>query len=576
METKYDNNKLNESQSTESQDGKGLNFVEQLIYDDLKEGKNGGRLNTRFPPEPNGYLHIGHAKAICMDFGVAEKFGGTCNLRFDDTNPVKEDVEYVDSIREDIKWLGFDWGNREYYASDYFPQLFDLAVRLIKEGKAYVDDQTSEEIAAQKGTPTTPGTESPYRNRTPEENLDLFMRMNAGEFEEGARVLRAKIDMASSNMHFRDPIMYRIIKHPHHRTGTTWKVYPMYDFAHGQSDYFEGVTHSICTLEFVPHRPLYEYFVNELADETYRPRQIEFNRLNLTYTVMSKRKLLQLVKEGLVAGWDDPRMPTISGMRRRGFTPQSIRNFIERIGYTKYEALNSISLLEYAVREDLNRIATRVMAVINPVKVVITNYPEGQVETVEMENNPELPDSGSHEMPFSREIYIERDDFMENPPKKFFRLAPGGEVRLKGAYIIKCEDVVKDADGNITEIHCTYDPETRSGLPGSQRKVKGTLHWVSAAHAIDATARMYDRLFNVENPAAETDRDFREMLNPDSLQVINNIKVEPFVAQNAIVGTKFQFQRIGYFTPDYDSSTGNLIFNRTIALKDSWEKEQKK
>lgn len=576
METKYDNSQLNESQSTESQDGKGLNFVEQLVYDDLKEGKNGGRLNTRFPPEPNGYLHIGHAKAICMDFGVAEKFGGTCNLRFDDTNPVKEDVEYVDSIREDIKWLGFDWGNREYYASDYFPQLFDLAVRLIKEGKAYVDDQTSEEIAAQKGTPTTPGTESPYRNRTPEENLDLFMRMNAGEFEEGARVLRAKIDMASSNMHFRDPIMYRIIKHPHHRTGTTWKVYPMYDFAHGQSDYFEGVTHSICTLEFVPHRPLYEYFVNELADETYRPRQIEFNRLNLTYTVMSKRKLLQLVKEGLVAGWDDPRMPTISGMRRRGFTPQSIRNFIERIGYTKYEALNSISLLEYAVREDLNRIATRVMAVINPVKVVITNYPEGQVETVEMENNPELPDSGSHEMPFSREIYIERDDFMENPPKKFFRLAPGGEVRLKGAYIIKCEDVVKDADGNITEIHCTYDPETRSGLPGSQRKVKGTLHWVSAAHAIDATARMYDRLFNVENPAAETDRDFREMLNPDSLQVINNIKVEPFVAQNAIVGTKFQFQRIGYFTPDYDSSTGNLIFNRTIALKDSWEKEQKK
>ena len=576
METKYDNNELNENQSTENQDCKGLNFVEQLVYDDLKEGKNGGRLNTRFPPEPNGYLHIGHAKAICMDFGVAEKFGGTCNLRFDDTNPVKEDVEYVDSIREDIKWLGFDWGNREYYASDYFPQLFDLAVRLIKEGKAYVDDQTSEEIAAQKGTPTTPGTESPYRNRTPEENLDLFMRMNAGEFEEGARVLRAKIDMASSNMHFRDPIMYRIIKHPHHRTGTTWKVYPMYDFAHGQSDYFEGVTHSICTLEFVPHRPLYEYFVNELADETYRPRQIEFNRLNLTYTVMSKRKLLQLVKENLVAGWDDPRMPTISGMRRRGFTPQSIRNFIERIGYTKYEALNSISLLEYAVREDLNRIATRVMAVINPVKVVITNYPEGQVETVEMENNPELPDSGSHEMPFSREIYIEREDFMENPPKKFFRLAPGGEVRLKGAYIIKCEDVVKDADGNITEIHCTYDPETRSGLPGSQRKVKGTLHWVSAAHAVDATARMYDRLFNVENPAAEADRDFREMLNPDSLQVVNNIKVEPFVAQNANIGTKFQFQRIGYFTPDYDSSSVNLIFNRTIALKDSWEKEQKK
>ena len=575
-ETKDNNNQLNETQNADNQNSKGYNFVEQLVYDDLQAGKNGGRLNTRFPPEPNGYLHIGHAKAICMDFGIAEKFGGTCNLRFDDTNPVKEDVEYVDSIREDIKWLGFDWGDREYYASDYFPQLFDLAVRLIKEGKAYVDDQTSEEIAAQKGTPTTPGTESPYRNRTPEENLDLFMRMNAGEFEEGARVLRAKIDMASSNMHFRDPIMYRIIKHPHHRTGTTWKVYPMYDFAHGQSDYFEGVTHSICTLEFVPHRPLYDYFVDELADETYRPRQIEFNRLNLTYTVMSKRKLLQLVKEGLVAGWDDPRMPTVSGMRRRGFTPQSIRNFIERIGYTKYEALNSVSLLEHAVREDLNRIATRVMAVINPVKVVITNYPENQTETVEMDNNPEQPDAGTHEMPFSREIYIEREDFMENPPKKFFRLAPGGEVRLKGAYIIKCEEVVKDADGNITEIRCTYDPDSRSGLPGSQRKVKGTRHWVSAAHAVNATARLYDRLFNVENPAAEPDRDFRDMLNPGSLQIVNNIKVEPFVAQNAAPGTKFQFQRIGYFTPDLDSTSDNLIFNRTIALKDSWEKEQKK
>ncbi|MDE5812009.1 MAG: glutamine--tRNA ligase/YqeY domain fusion protein [Muribaculaceae bacterium] len=557
-------------------DNKGLNFVEQIVADDLKEGKNGGRLNTRFPPEPNGYLHIGHAKAICMDFGVAEKFGGTCNLRFDDTNPVKEDVEYVDSIKEDIKWLGFDWADREYYASDYFPQLFELAVRLIKEGKAYVDDQTSEEIAAQKGTPTTPGTESPYRNRTPEENLDLFMRMNAGEFEEGSRVLRAKIDMASSNMHFRDPIMYRIIKHPHHRTGTTWKVYPMYDFAHGQSDYFEGVTHSICTLEFVPHRPLYDYFVDELADETYRPRQIEFNRLNLTYTVMSKRKLLQLVKEGLVAGWDDPRMPTISGMRRRGFTPASIRNFIDRIGYTKYEALNSVSLLEHAVREDLNKISTRVMAVMNPVKLVITNYPEDQVEMVEMENNPEQENSGTHKMPFSREIFIEREDFMENPPKKFFRLAPGNEVRLKGAYIIKCQDCVKDANGNITEIHCTYDPDTRSGLPGSARKVKGTLHWVSAAHAVDATARIYDRLFNVENPSAEPDRDFREMLNPDSLKVVENIKIEPFVAENASPGMNFQFQRIGYFTPDKDSTPGNLIFNRTIALKDSWEKEQKK
>ena len=564
--------------NTEAENGKKeiLNFVEQTVLDDLKAGKNGGRLNTRFPPEPNGYLHIGHAKAICMDFGVAEKFGGTCNLRFDDTNPVKEDVEYVDSIREDIHWLGFDWGDREYYASDYFPRLFDLAVRLIKEGKAYVDDQTSEQIAEQKGTPTVPGTESPYRNRTPEENLDLFMRMNAGEFEEGARVLRAKIDMASPNMHFRDPIMYRIIKTPHHRTGTTWKVYPMYDFAHGQSDYFEGVTHSICTLEFEVHRPLYEYFVKELADESYCPRQIEFNRLNLTYTVMSKRKLLQLVKEGLVAGWDDPRMPTISGMRRRGYTPESIRNFINTIGYTKYEALNSVSLLEHAVRDDLNKKATRVMAVINPVKVVITNYPEDKVEMVSMDNNPEEEGAGTHEMPFCREIYIERDDFMENPPKKFFRMTPGQEVRLKGAYIVKCEDAVKDAEGNITEIHCTYDPDSHSGAPGAARKVKGTLHWVSARHAVDATVRLYDRLFSVENPAAETERDFREMLNPDSLKVVEGVKVEPFVAENAERGTKFQFQRVGYFTPDYDSKPGALVFNRTIALKDSWEKEQKK
>ncbi len=564
-----------EIKENETNEARGLNFVEQEVFNDLQAGKNGGRLNTRFPPEPNGYLHIGHAKAICMDFGVAEKFGGTCNLRFDDTNPVKEDVEYVDAIRDDIHWLGFDWGNREYYASDYFPQLFDLACRLIKEGKAYVDDQTSEQIAAQKGSPTVPGTHSPYRDRSPEENLDLFIRMNNGEFEEGSRVLRAKIDMASDNMHFRDPIMYRIIKTPHHRTGTTWKVYPMYDFAHGQSDYFEGVTHSICTLEFVPHRPLYDHFVDELAGPDYRPRQIEFNRLNLTYTVMSKRKLLTLVKEGLVAGWDDPRMPTVSGMRRRGYTPKSIRKFIDTIGYTKYEALNSVSLLEHAVREDLNAIATRVMGVMNPVKVTITNYPADKVETVSMENNPELPDSGTHEMPFSRELYIEREDFMENPPKKFFRLAPGSEVRLKGAYIIKCEDVVKDAEGNITEILCTYDPETLSGMAGANRKVKGTLHWVSAAHAVDAEARLYDRLFEVENPAAFPDRDFREMLNPNSLEV-RQIKVEPFVAQNAAQGTKFQFQRIGYFTPDLDSTPDHLVFNRTIGLRDTWEKEQKK
>ncbi|MBD5233307.1 MAG: glutamine--tRNA ligase/YqeY domain fusion protein [Bacteroidales bacterium] len=565
-----------EKELTEGTATKGLNFVEEEVLADLKAGKNGGRLSTRFPPEPNGYLHIGHAKAICMDFGVAEKFGGTCNLRFDDTNPVKEDVEYVDSIREDIHWLGFDWGDREYYASDYFPQLFDLAVRLIKEGKAYVDDQSSEEIAKQKGTPTVPGTESPYRNRSVEENLDLFMRMNAGEFDEGSRVLRAKIDMASPNMHFRDPIMYRIIKTPHHRTGTTWKVYPMYDFAHGQSDYFEGVTHSICTLEFVVHRPLYEHFVKELADDTYCPRQIEFNRLNLTYTVMSKRKLLQLVKEGLVAGWDDPRMPTISGMRRRGYTPRAIRNFIDTIGYTKYEALNSVSLLEHAVRDDLNRIATRVMAVIDPLKVVITNYPEGKTETVTMENNPEDPEGGVHEMPFSREIYIERDDFMENPPKKFFRLAPGSEVRLKGAYIIKCDEVIKDAEGNITELRCSYDPDTLSGMAGASRKVKGTLHWVAADSAVDAEVRLYDRLFDVENPAAETERDFREMLNPESLKVVKGAKLEPYAAKIATPGAKLQFQRIGYFTPDYDSRPDALIFNRTIALKDTWEKEKKK
>ena len=565
------------NKETENNEARGLNFVEQEVYNDLQAGKNGGRLNTRFPPEPNGYLHIGHAKAICMDFGVAEKFGGTCNLRFDDTNPVKEDVEYVDAIRDDIHWLGFDWGDREYYASDYFPKLYDLACRLIKEGKAYVDDQSSEQIAAQKGSPTVPGTNSPYRDRTPEENLDLFQRMNAGEFEEGSRVLRAKIDMSSDNMHFRDPIMYRIIKTPHHRTGTTWKVYPMYDFAHGQSDYFEGVTHSICTLEFVPHRPLYDYFVNELDKGDYRPRQIEFNRLNLTYTVMSKRKLLALVKEGLVQGWDDPRMPTICGLRRRGYTPKSVRKFIDTIGYTKYEALNSVSLLEHAVRDDLNAIATRVMGVMNPVKLVIDNYPEGKVETVTMENNPEQEGSGVHEMPFSRELYIEREDFMEDAPKKFFRLAPGKEVRLKGAYIVKANEdgVVKDADGNITEIHCTYDPDTLSGMPGANRKVKGTLHWVSAAHAIDAEARLYDRLFDVENPSAETERDFREMLNPNSLEV-RKIKVEPFVAQNARQGEKFQFQRIGYFTPDYDSTAEHLVFNRTIGLKDTWEKEQKK
>lgn len=562
--------------NNEIEDKKSLNFIEQIVESDLKAGKNGGRLNTRFPPEPNGYLHIGHAKAICMDFGIAEKFGGTCNLRFDDTNPVKEDVEYVDSIMEDIHWLGFDWGDRLYYASDYFPKLWDLAIRLIKEGKAYVDEQSSEEIARQKGTPTQPGIESPYRNRSVEENLDLFERMNKGEFEEGRFVLRAKIDMASPNMHFRDPIMYRIIKHPHHRTGTKWNVYPMYDFAHGQSDYFEGVTHSICTLEFEVHRPLYEYFVKELADDSYCPRQIEFNRLNLTYTVMSKRKLLQLVKEGLVADWDDPRMPTICGLRRRGYTPESIKNFIQKIGYTKYDGIISVSLLEHSIREDLNKTATRVSAVLNPVKLIITNYPENKVEYLETENNPEDPEAGTHQIPFTRELYIERDDFMENPPKKFFRLAPDQEVRLKSAYIIKCTGIKKDSDGNVEEIYCEYDPDTRSGMPGSMRKVKGTLHWVSAEYSSTAEVRLYDRLFNVENPAEEKDVDFRELLNPDSLKIVDNCRIEPYLAENAKPGNRYQFQRTGYFCVDPDSTDGHLVFNRTVSLKDSWEKLKSK
>ena len=549
--------------NNEIEDKKSLNFIEQIVEADLKAGKNGGRLNTRFPPEPNGYLHIGHAKAICMDFGIAEKFGGTCNLRFDDTNP-------------DIHWLGFDWGDRLYYASDYFPKLWDLAIRLIKEGKAYVDEQSSEEIARQKGTPTQPGIESPYRNRSVEENLDLFERMNKGEFEEGRFVLRAKIDMASPNMHFRDPIMYRIIKHPHHRTGTKWNVYPMYDFAHGQSDYFEGVTHSICTLEFEVHRPLYEYFVKELADDSYCPRQIEFNRLNLTYTVMSKRKLLQLVKEGLVAGWDDPRMPTICGLRRRGYTPESIKNFIQKIGYTKYDGIISVSLLEHSIREDLNKTATRVSAVLNPVKLIITNYPENKVEYLETENNPEDPEAGTHQIPFTRELYIERDDFMENPPKKFFRLAPDQEVRLKSAYIIKCTGIKKDSDGNVEEIYCEYDPDTRSGMPGSMRKVKGTLHWVSAEYSSTAEVRLYDRLFNVENPAEEKDVDFRELLNPDSLKIVDNCRIEPYLAENAKPGNRYQFQRTGYFCVDPDSTDGHLVFNRTVSLKDSWEKLKSK
>ncbi|MBR5240771.1 MAG: glutamine--tRNA ligase/YqeY domain fusion protein [Muribaculaceae bacterium] len=549
---------------------KSLNFIEQAVMEDLAAGKNGGRLNTRFPPEPNGYLHIGHAKAICMDFGIAKKFGGTCNLRFDDTNPAKEDTEYVDAIMEDIKWLGFDWEDRLYYASDYFQKLWDLAIRLIKEGYAYVDEQSSEQIAAQKGTPTQPGTPSPFRDRPIEETLDLFERMNKGEFEEGSMVLRAKIDMASPNMHFRDPIMYRIIKHPHHRTGTTWNVYPMYDYAHGQSDFFEGVTHSICTLEFEVHRPLYNWFIDRIADETYRPRQMEFNRLNLTYTVMSKRKLLQLVQEGLVRGWDDPRMPTICGLRRRGYTPESIRGFVDRIGYTKYDGLISVSLLEHSIREDLNKNATRVSAVINPVKLVITNYPEGEVEYVEMENNPEQENSGTHKMPFTRELYIEREDFMEDAPKKFFRMTPGKEVRLKGAYIVMCTGCKYDADGNLEEVYCEYDPATRSGMPESARKVKGTLHWVSAQYNQEIEVRLYDRLFTVENPAEEKEKDFRELLNPESLVIVKGY-AEQYLAETAQIGDRYQFQRIGYFTVDKDSTPGKLVFNRTVSLKDGYK-----
>ncbi|MDR2804017.1 MAG: glutamine--tRNA ligase/YqeY domain fusion protein [Dysgonamonadaceae bacterium] len=554
---------------------KSLNFIEAIVEKDLSEGKNGGRVQTRFPPEPNGYLHIGHAKAICLDFGVARQHRGICNLRFDDTNPTKEDVEYVDSIMEDIRWLGFNWEN-VYYASDYFPQLWDFAVQLIEAGKAYIDEQSSEEIARQKGTPTQSGVHSPYRNRPVEENLTLFQKMNTGEIPEGAMVLRAKIDMAHSNMHFRDPVIYRVIHHPHHRTGTKWKAYPMYDFAHGQSDDFERVTHSLCTLEFVVHRPLYDWFIDELKkfhpeDDAYRPQQYEFNRLNLTYTLMSKRKLLQLVQEGLVTGWDDPRMPTLSGLRRRGYTPESIRNFIDRIGYTKFEALIDVALLEHAVREDLNLRAQRVSAVIDPVKLILTNYPEGKTERLEAVNNPEDATMGSHEITFSRELYIEREDFMEEAPKKFFRMTPGQEVRLKNAYIVKCTGLKKDAAGNIEEIYAEYDPQTRSGRAESNRKVKGTLHWVSVEHSLPAEVRLYDRLFNVENPAEEKDKDFREMLNPDSLIVKTGVRVEQELLKTNPL-EHFQFQRIGYFNVDPDSTENRLIFNRTVSLKDSKNK----
>ena len=555
---------------------RNLDFIEQTVANDLAEGKNGGRVQTRFPPEPNGYLHIGHAKAICEDFGIAEKFGGVCNLRLDDTNPQKENTDYVEGIKRDIQWLGFKWGNI-YYASDYFQQLWDFAVKLIKQGKAYVDEQTSAEIAAQKGTPTQAGTDSPYRNRPVEESLELFDKMNNGEVPEGSMVLRAKIDMANPNMHFRDPVIYRIINTPHHRTGTKWKVYPMYDFAHGQSDYFEGVTHSVCTLEFVPHRPLYDYFIDLLKEgkdlDDNRPRQYEFNRLNLTYTVMSKRKLLALVEEKKVSGWDDPRMPTLCGLRRRGYSPEAIRRFIRMIGYTKYDALNDYAMLEAAAREDLNQRATRVSAVLNPLKLVITNYPEGKTEEMESENNPERPEEGKHTIAFSKELWIERDDFMEDAPKKFFRMTPGKEVRLKNAYIVKCTGCLKNEAGEVVEVYCEYDPETRSGLPGADRKVKGTLHWVSAHSAVETEVRLYEHLFAVEDPSSD-ERDFRELLNPDSRKVLQHCYIEKFGAERP-VGEYLQFQRIGYFMKDPDSTEAKPVFNRTVSLKDNWTKKNK-
>ena len=575
------------TQETTEVKEKSLNFVEEIIEEARAKGKT--RVQTRFPPEPNGYLHIGHAKAICLDFGVAARYGGVCNLCFDDTNPTKEDMEYVDAIKEDIKWLGFEWG-AEYYASDYFQQLWDFAIRLIKEGKAYIDEQTSEEIAAQKGTPTQAGIDSPYRNRPIEESLELFQKMNAGEIEEGKMVLRAKIDMASSNMHFRDPIIYRVVNHPHHRTGDTWKAYPMYDFAHGQSDYFEGVTHSLCTLEFVPHRPLYDLFVDWVKEgvdpSEERPRQYEFNKLNLNYTLMSKRNLLILVKEGLVNGWDDPRMPTLCGFRRRGYSPESIRSFVDKIGYTTYDALNDMALLESAVRDDLNKRATRVSAVLNPVKLVITNYPEGQVEAMEAINNPEDPESGTHTIEFSRELWMERDDFMEEASKKFERMTPGKEVRLKNAYIVKCTGCEKDENGNVTTVYAEYDPETRSGMPGSDRKIKGkTLHWVSCGHCIKAEVRLYDRLWKVENPrdemaairkerGCEALEAMQEMINENSLQVLTECYVEKYLA-DAKPYDYLQFQRIGYFNVDKSSTPEHLVFNRTVTLKDTWAKKNK-
>ena len=552
---------------------RSLNFIQSIIEEDLVENKNEGRIHLRFPPEPNGYLHIGHAKSICLNFGLANEYNGLCNLRFDDTNPEKEEVEYVDSIKEDIEWLGFNWEGEPHFASDYFGQLYDWAVQLIKNGKAYVDEQPQELISEQRGVPTRPGVESPFRNRPAKESIDLFQRMKNGEFETGAMILRSKIDMSSPNMHMRDPIMYRILHQEHHRTGNVWCIYPMYDWAHGQSDYIEGITHSVCTLEFEVHRPLYDWALDQIAEGAYRPQQIEFARLNLSYTVMSKRKIIELVQNNYVSGWDDPRMPTISGFRRRGYTPESIRNFADRIGVAKRDNVIDVSLLEFSVREHLNQIAPRAMGVLNPVKVIITNYPDNEVEELELGNNPNDQKAGTRIVPFTKEIFIEHDDFMEDPPKKFFRLGPGREVRLIGAYIIKCEDYKKDADGNVSEIYCTYDPETKSGGSGAQRKVKGTIHWVSADKAVNAEVRLYDRLFLDEDPAGHKDKDFKEFINPDSLKVLNNCKLEPSLT-TAKSGEKFQFPRLGYFCIDPDSSENKLVVNRTVPLRDSWAKRK--
>ncbi len=552
-------------------------FIRQMIDQDLQTGKNGQKVITRFPPEPNGYLHIGHAKSICLNFGIAAEYANArCHLRFDDTNPTREDVEYVDSIQEDVRWLGFDWGAHKYYASDYFEKFYQFAVQLIRLGKAYVCDLSFEDIQKYRGAPSAPGQESPYRNRSVEENLDLFARMRAGEFPDGARVLRAKIDMASPNIHLRDPLLYRIRKFEHHRTGHAWCIYPLYDFAHSLSDMIEGITHSICTLEFEVHRPLYDWFLDTLQTPCH-PQQIEFARLNLSYTVMSKRKLLQLVTEKLVIGWDDPRMPTIAGFRRRGYTPKAIRDFCRTIGVTKFNGVTDIALLEHSIRDHLNQVAERRMAVLNPLKVVFTNYPAGQVEELEAVNNPEDPNAGARKVPFSREIFIERDDFMENPPKKFFRLSPGGEVRLRYAYIIKCEQVVKGPDGEIQELHCTIDPDSKAGGATASRKIKGTIHWVSAAHAFSAEVRLYDRLFTVEQPDAdEQGRDFKTFLNPGSLTVLPNARLERSLGE-AQPGTRFQFERMGYFFVDpVDSAPGKPVFNRTVTLKDTWAKIEAK